>query len=192
MPAAGSSSRRSFGSVASAGDLQPPLQAVRQRRCKIVAILREVLLFKQLHRLLLHAPVLRHGDAERRAENVLLRTQVLGCEDVFKHRHGFPQADVLERAGNAHAVDLLGRFAGGVHAVKQNGAAGRLIDLGKEVKNGGLARAVRADERDDLALLYFDGDIADDRHLMVADREIVDHKIGRIRHFRPPFRRSIM
>lgn len=56
----------------------------------------------------------------------------------------------------------------------------------------GFARAVRADERDDLALLYFDGDIADDRHLMVADREIVDHKIGRIRHFRPPFRRSIM
>ena len=36
-----------------AGDLQPPLQAVRQRRGEIVAILRKVLLFKQLHRLLL-------------------------------------------------------------------------------------------------------------------------------------------
>ena len=48
-------------------------------------------------------------DAERRAENVLLCAQVLGCEDVFKHRHGFPQADVLERAGNAELCDLVGR-----------------------------------------------------------------------------------
>ncbi len=55
-----------------------------------------------------------------------------------------------------------------------------------------LARAVRPDKRDDLALAYLYGDIADDRHLVVADREIVDNKIGRIRHFRPPFRRSIM
>ena len=69
--------------------------------------------------------------------------------DVILHREVIEEANVLECAGNAHAVDLLGRLAGGVHTVEQRRAAGRLVDLGEQVENGGFARAVRADQTGD-------------------------------------------
>ena len=110
---------------------------------------------------------------------------MLGCKDVFKHRHGFPQADVLERAGNAELCDLVGRRVEnfileihlGVHALifllhlprrmrgdhevilKKYLAVCRLVYAGDAVEGRRFARAVGADERDDLALIDVEREI---------------------------------
>ena len=143
----------------SADDLQTALRAVGQRAglhvCHVLHIENGQQLQRALVRGALLPPVARQAEyALKRGIRLLI---VQADLHVILDSEVTEKADVLERAGNAHAVDLLGRFAGGVHAVKQNGAAGRLIDLGKEVKNGGLARAVRADQPGDLGAA--DGEI---------------------------------
>ena len=69
---------------------------------------------------------------------------------VVLHAQIAEQADVLKRAGDAHAVDLHGGLAGGIHAVQQDGAPGGLVYLGQQIEYRGLARAVGTDESRDL------------------------------------------
>ena len=70
--------------------------------------------------------------------------------DVVDDAQVLEQPDVLEGAGHPHPVDLVGLFAGGGHAVQQDGAPAGLVDVGQQVKDGGLARAVGADQAGDL------------------------------------------
>lgn len=72
--------------------------------------------------------------------------------NVILHRHGVEQANVLERTGNTHAVDLIDRLARGVLTVEQDGAVRGLVHLGEQVEDRGLASAVGADETGDLGL----------------------------------------
>ena len=138
-----------------------------------------------LHRFVHDALVLAAEHAEPSGVRV-----PAGCHNVAAGR----ELD-LDALGEDHG-ELFGELAIGdrlhIPSLEKDLPPDRFQVTRDGLEQRGFARAVRADERDDLALLYFDGDIADDRYLMVADREIVDHKIGRIRHFRPPFRRSIM
>ena len=60
------------------------------------------------------------------------------------------QADVLEGPGDAGLVHLHGVHAMGVLSVQEDGTVGGLVDLGEQVKHGGLSRAVGADEAGDL------------------------------------------
>ena len=70
--------------------------------------------------------------------------------DVIQNGHIRKQADILEGSGNAQLVDLVYRHSLDVDAVDQHGAAGGLIDAGEQIENGGLARAVGADQAGDL------------------------------------------
>ena len=72
--------------------------------------------------------------------------------NVVLHRHGVEQANVLERTGNTHAVDLVDRLARGVLTIEQDGAVRRLVHLGEQVEDRGLAGTVGADETGDLGL----------------------------------------
>ena len=66
--------------------------------------------------------------------------------DVVQNGHIRKQTDILEGSGNAQLVDLVYRHSLDVDAVDQHGAAGGLIDAGEQIENGGLARAVGADQ----------------------------------------------
>ena len=62
------------------------------------------------------------------------------------------QADVLERPRHAVLHDQVGPAAGHVPAVEADAAVGGLVEPGEHVEEGGLAGAVRADDRDDRPL----------------------------------------
>ena len=63
------------------------------------------------------------------------------------------QADILERAGDAQLVGLHGVHARGVACRSSRIVPRRgLIHLGQQVEDGGLARAVRADQTGDFRL----------------------------------------
>ena len=159
-----------------ADDLQPPLRAVGERAGLQV---RQVLHFEDgeqlkrpLMRALLGPPV--RGQTGERAAQAVAHGVVQPHLHIVLHAQPLEQADVLERAGDAHAVDLVGGLALGIHAVEQDHAARRLVHVGDEIEHGRLAGAVRADEPGDLRA-------ADDKrkvlHRMQAakvDAEMVD------------------
>ena len=62
------------------------------------------------------------------------------------------QTDVLEGTGHALLGDFMLGKAGNVLPVQQHLAAGGLVDTGNNVEEGGLARAVGADDAGDGAL----------------------------------------
>ena len=72
--------------------------------------------------------------------------------NVVLHRHGVEQANVLERTGNTHTVDLVDGLARGVLTVEQDGAMRGLVHLGEQVEDRSLAGTVGADETGDLSL----------------------------------------
>ena len=114
-------------------DLESSLRAVRKRASLVVCQVLHVENAKQFQRALfcdaLLAPVLRQAE-HRRCKGVL-GFVVKTDQNVIQHRQIAEQADVLEGTGNAHLVDLNGRLPCRVHAVEQDRAARRLIDLGQ-------------------------------------------------------------
>ena len=98
--------------------------------------------------LLLFLPVV--GQADQRRCQIVLHGLVQAHLDVIDHVQFLEQADVLEGTGHAHAVDLIGLFAGGGHTIDQDGAAGGLVDVGQQVEHGGLTGTVGADQTGDL------------------------------------------
>ena len=70
---------------------------------------------------------------------------------VIQRCHIGEQPDILEGTGDAQAVDLVGGHSLDVDAVDQHATPGGLVHTGKQVENGGLARAVGADEAGDLS-----------------------------------------
>ena len=115
-----------------------------------------------------------HGVARRAHQRV-----VLGDQQILEHRHAGEQADVLERARDpgaagdeivGHALEqeqraVAARQAAGVargervELVPHRGVAvgerdpsfARLVEAGDAVEHGGLAGAVRPDQRGDVA-----------------------------------------
>ena len=72
--------------------------------------------------------------------------QLAADADVVEHREFAEQPDVLERAREAGAGDLVRLAAVDAVAVDGDRAGLRAIDAGEEIEDGGLARAVGADE----------------------------------------------
>ena len=97
---------------------------------------------RTLGALLLFLPVIR--QTEEGGGQIVPQGLVQTDLDVVDDAQFLEQADVLEGTGHAHAVDLVGLFAGGGHPVDQDGAAGGLVNVGQQVEDGGLARAVQA------------------------------------------------
>ena len=127
---------------------------------------------------------------------------MLRHQQVFEHGHAGEQADVLEGAGHAggasdlealHAFEKEKRAArrlaplpaasgepgqrleGGLRPVRQRDAAfGWLIEAGDAVEDGGLARAVRADDGGDLAAARGKGEPVDGGEAAEAHGQMLD------------------
>ncbi|MPM88899.1 hypothetical protein SDC9_136003 [bioreactor metagenome] len=69
--------------------------------------------------------------------------------DIVLNSQRRKQPNVLKGSGNTRAIDLNGIHAVGILAVKQNGTARGLINLGQKVKHSGFARAVWPDKARD-------------------------------------------
>ena len=98
--------------------------------------------------LLLFLPVV--GQAEERGGQIILHGLVEAHLHIVDDGQLLEQPDVLEGAGHAHPVDLIGLLPGGGHTIDEDGAAGRLIHVGQQVEHSGLTGTVGADEARDL------------------------------------------
>src|SRR5688572_17699581 len=78
---------------------------------------------------------------------------------VLQHRHAGERARDLEAARDAAARALVGRLARHVGAVEHDRARLVLQRAGDAVHQGGLARAVRPDQAEALALRDVDADV---------------------------------
>ena len=76
---------------------------------------------------------------------------------IVQHAHFFKQADVLECAGDPQPVDLMPLIAVYACAFQQDLTRRRLINTTDDIKAGGLARAVWAEQSVDLAFLDLHG-----------------------------------
>ena len=97
-----------------------------------------------------------------RPEHGRRRADALGDRDidVLQHREAAEQPVDLEGAGDAE-LDALGlRDRGDVAAVEQHLAGGRRQHAGEQVDEGGLAGAVRSDQRVARAVLEPEVDVA--------------------------------
>ena len=95
-------------------------------------------------------------------------------QHVIQHRQRFEQTDVLEGARDARRGDAIRAHAGDAAPLQNDAALRGGIYAGDHVESGGLARAVRADERDDLLTVdvhaqVVDGDKAAKTHGGVGD-----------------------
>ena len=63
------------------------------------------------------------------------------------------EPDILERTGNPPLRDLIRLETDDALAIELNGSRGRLIHAGDEIERRGLARAIRPDKTDKLALV---------------------------------------
>src|SRR5262249_30164934 len=71
--------------------------------------------------------------------------------DVVKHGHALEQGDVLKGARDAERRTLMRAQPGDVLPVEQDAAQARPVDPADAVEDTGLARAIRADDREELA-----------------------------------------
>ena len=78
---------------------------------------------------------------------------MVGGGDVLEHREVTEQGVELEGAPDAHLGHLVGLGLGDVLAAVDDVPAGGGVDAGDEVEEGGLARAVGAQEAFDLPFL---------------------------------------
>ena len=134
---------------------------------------------------------------------------VLGHQQIFQHRHARKQADVLECAGDArllrhqivrHALEQKQRAIGPhdaalaavgqsferipqrwVAMLQREPALGRLVKAGDAVEHGGLAGAVRPDQRGDGAALHLEGKIIDGDEPAEPHGQMLDAQHGRVR-----------
>jgi hypothetical protein len=100
---------------------------------------------------------LEGAEADQGVDGGGLAVEVAGDADVVEDRERAEEADVLEGAGDAALDDLVDAQAGQRWPSKWTEPGRGLVDAGDEVEDGGLARAVGADEADELAIV--DGEI---------------------------------
>src|SRR5262249_1133113 len=82
-------------------------------------------------------------------------------EQVLDDAQLAEEANVLERAADAHASNLRWLERCEVVRAESNAARIVLIDAGDEVEDGGLAGAVGANESEDDVVVHGEGDVGD-------------------------------
>ncbi|MGY3290410.1 hypothetical protein ACVWWP_003477 [Bradyrhizobium sp. LM3.6] len=102
----------------------------------------------------------RAGEPVQRAREEIVLQQVMAADhDVVEHAHVVEQRQVLEGAADAERSARVGRQAGDVAALVEQLAFGRLVAAGNTVHDRGLAGAVGADDREQLAIPDGEADI---------------------------------
>ena len=95
--------------------------------------------------------LLRQSPVDEGRQHAGAHVHVPAQHDVVEHGHAGEQRDVLERARDAECGDLRRARMGDVAAFEGDGAAGRAVEARDHVEQGGLAGAIRTDDRHDLA-----------------------------------------
>jgi hypothetical protein len=94
-----------------------------------------------------------------RLEHVLLHVDVAGGHEVVERAQTGVEGDVLEGAGQAQGSDGVGRRLGQVGlAFEEDAPFLRPIEAADAVEDGGLARAVGADDGADFAGVHVEAD----------------------------------
>ena len=144
----------------------------------------------------LHGPLMGHplplpvaGQAEKALPHTVADVVVKAQLYVVLHGEVVEEADVLEGTGDARLVDLDGVHGVGVHSVQEDGAPGGLVDLGEQVKDGGLARAVGADEAGDLGAADGHIELVDGGEAAEVDAQVAALQDGAFVHV--PFRDDV-
>jgi len=122
------------------------VEDLQQAQC----LLRELLLLRTIA-----------SDAQYRLDEPVVHVAVVGDLDVVEDGELAEQADVLERTRNAARCDLIGSEPDNALVLKENLARRGAVDPREEVERRRLARAVRPDETDQLAVF--------DVHVKVRD-----------------------
>src|SRR5687767_623852 len=115
------------------------------------------------------------------------RARVRADEDVLEHRHPGEERDVLERPCDAAADDLVWGEPQQIFAVVENRAGIRLVESRDDVEGRRLARAVRADQAEDLTLGDVERDVVEGDDSPEAASEVLDgeqrHEAGILRRW---------
>ena len=111
-------------------------------------------------------------------QNANGRMAVPADQQVLQQRGVGEQLDVLERARDAEAGDPVRRDVGDVLVLEDQPARRRLIDAADQVEDRRLAGAVRADDREHLALLHLEADRIHGADAAEADRDVVGARTG--------------
>ena len=112
--------------------------------------------------------------AEDGAEEAVGDGLVESDEDVFEDGEAAEEADVLEGAGDAGAVDLEGLFADEGFSGESDVAGGGAVDAGDDVEGGGFAGAVGADEAEELALVEREVEVVEGFEAAEVEGEVGD------------------
>ncbi len=102
--------------------------------------------------------------------------------EILSHGHLGEDLAPLGNMGHAEAHNFKGVHGLKTLTVEQNVAAARALEPGDGVQNGGLSRAVCADERDDLAVAHLEADV-----VYGVYRAVGDIQIFYLKHVRPPY-----
>ena len=95
-------------------------------------------------------------------------------QQVVEHGAALEQLDVLEGARDAAVHHLVARQARDVLPLEHDAAGRRVEHPCDDVEHRGLAGAVGPDDREHLALLDVEADIADRLHAAEAQRDVLD------------------
>ena len=105
---------------------------------------------------------------EQQARGAVVQMPVHAHHDVFQQRHLLEDADVLERACDAHLRDLVRLSADQVLAIERERPARGCEQAGDQIEHRRLAGAVRADQTEDAALRHVNVDVLQDRQAAKA------------------------
>ena len=150
--------------------LEAALQTIGQIARDLERLVAQVQTLKNLQRLIACAllRLLRLAHANQAGQKARVDVRVQAHLDVVEHRHVAEQAQVLERASQTHARNLVGRHADNLTARKHDGAALGRDDARENIQQRGLARTVRSDQRMHMAGANLDVDIVGRHHTTVG------------------------
>ena len=103
---------------------------------------------------------------------------VAAQQQILEHRGVLEQLDVLEGARDAPPGDLVRGYPGDVLVAEDEAAVGGVVDARDQVEDGGLARAVRPDDREHLARLDLERHPVYGPDAAEADPEVLDREEG--------------
>jgi hypothetical protein len=101
---------------------------------------------------------------------------VAADHDVVEYAHMAEQRQILEGPADAQFRPVIGRHAGHVAALEENQAFGRVVATGDAVDHRGLAGPVRADDREQFALVDLEADIGQRPHPAEAQGDVAGLK----------------
>ena len=181
-----------------AGQLHPFLQAIGQAAHRRLA---DRLDFKEVDDLLHDLPVLDLfplGLAlpDRLRQQARFHLPDAARHDVVEHGHPLEQGNVLESPRDTLLRHLVGLHLRALLALVEHLALLRVVEAADHVQHARLARAVRPDDRPDLALADVEADILDRHHAAKAQRDVLhlhhhpadlaavlgDKSLGRVKH----------